>query len=57
MKVNQSDFAVVIFDQRGATFHPVTTVQILNTINVLDLRAMNVTANDAIGLLVARHRS
>ena len=57
MEVNEFDFAVEIFNQRGAAFHPVAAVQILHAVNHLHLGAMNVAADDAISFLIARHRS
>ena len=56
MEVDEFDFSVKMFHQRGAAFHPVAAVQIVNVVNFLDLRAMNVTANYAVRLMAARHR-
>ena len=55
MEVNEFDLAVKIFDQRRATFHPITAVHILHAVHQLHFRAMDVTADHAISLVVARH--
>ncbi len=56
MELDEFDFAVEIFNQRRATFHPVAAVQVLHPANHFHLGAMDVTADDAVGLMVARHR-
>ena len=55
MEVNEFDFAVEIFNQRRAAFHPVAAVQILHPVNHLHLGPVDVAANHAVGLMVARH--
>ena len=57
MEVDEFDFAVEIFNQRGAAFHPVAAVQILDAVNHLHLGAVDVSADDAVSLVTARHRS
>ena len=57
MEVNEFDFAVEIFDQSRATFNPISAVQILHAVNHLHLGAVDVAANDAFGLVTARHGS
>ena len=56
MKVNEFDLAVEIFNQSGATFNPIPAVQVLHAVDHLHFGPVNVAANDAVGLLVARHR-
>ncbi|MGO9478422.1 MAG: hypothetical protein ACLP7I_10820, partial [Limisphaerales bacterium] len=56
MELEEFDFTVEILNQRRATFHPVAAVQILHLADHFHLGAMDVTADDAIGLMVARQR-
>jgi len=56
MEMDEFDLAVKIFNQCGAAFHPVAAVQILHAINHLYLGAVDVAANDAVGLMAAGHR-
>jgi hypothetical protein len=56
MEVDELDLAVKIFNQSRATFNPISAVQILHSVDHLHLGAMNVAANDAVSLMVARHR-
>jgi len=55
MEVDELNPAVKIFYQCRATFNPIAAVQILNVADVFDFRAVNVAADHAVGLLVARH--
>ena len=55
MEVNEFYLAVKIFNQRGATFHPVAAVQVFHTVNLLHLGPVNMSANHAISLMVAGH--
>lgn len=55
MKMNQSHCSIEVFHQCRAVLHPVAAIQIPHVADHLDLRAMDVTANDAIRLLFARH--
>ncbi len=55
MEVNEFDFSVEIFDQRGAAFHPIPAIQILDAVQRLHLGAVDVSANDAVRLVAARH--
>ena len=55
MKVDEFNFAVKIFDQGRATFNPIPAVQILHAVDHFCFRAVNVTADDPVGLLVAGH--
>jgi hypothetical protein len=55
MEVDEFDLAVEIFNQSRATFNPISAVQVLHAVNHLHLGAMNVAADDAVGLMVARH--
>ena len=55
--MNQFDFAVKMFDQRGAALHPVATVQIIHAVNFFDLRAVDVAADHAVRLVASRHGS
>jgi hypothetical protein len=54
--MDEFDLAVEIFNQSRATFNPISTVQILHTVDHLHLGTMDVAADDAISLMVARHR-
>lgn len=56
MELEEFDFAIEIFNQRRATFHPVAAVQVLDLADHFNLGAVDVTADDAVGLMVARHR-
>ena len=56
MEVNEFNFTVKMFDQGGAALHPVAAVEILHIADGLDFGAVDVAANHAIGLMVARHR-
>ena len=56
MELDEFDFAVEIFNQCRATFHPVAAVQILHLANHFHLGAVDVTTDDAVGLMVACHR-
>ena len=56
MEVDEFDLAVEIFNQSGATFHPIPAVQILDTLNRLGLRAVDMAADDAVSFVAARHR-
>ena len=55
IKIYQPYIALKIFDQRRATFHPISAVEILHSIDQLDLGAMNVTTDDAIQFFHPRH--
>ena len=55
MEVDEFYFAIKIFNQRGATFHPVAAIQILDAADGFYFRAMNVAANDAVSSVTARH--
>ena len=57
MEVDEFDLAVEIFNQGGAAFHPVAAVQIFHTVYGLHFGAVDVAADDAVGLVAARHRS
>lgn len=57
IKIYQPYIALKIFDQRRATFHPISAVEILHAIDGLDLRSMNVATDDAIQFFHARHLS
>ena len=48
------EFAFPGFHQRGQTFHPVTVVAVDNSINGLDLRFMDVAADDAMEAAISR---
>jgi len=56
MELDEFDFAVEIFNQRRAAFHPVAAVQVLHLANHFHLGAVDVTADDAVSLMMARHR-
>ena len=56
MEVDEFDLAVEIFYQSRAAFNPIPAVQILHAVNHLHLRAMDVAADDAVGLMIPRHR-
>jgi hypothetical protein len=56
MEVDEFDLAVKIFNQSRATFNPISAVQILHATDHLHLGAMDVAADDAVSLMVARHR-
>ncbi len=53
--MDEFDVAVEIFNQSRAAFHPVAAVQVLHAANRLDLGAVDVAADDAVGLVAARH--
>jgi hypothetical protein len=55
MEVNEFDFAVEIFNQRGAAFHPVAAVEIFHAVDGFGFSAVDVAADDAIGVVAARH--
>ncbi len=55
IEMDQSDVAGKILDQRRAAFHPVATVEILHAVDRLDLRAMDVAADDAVEVLHPGH--
>ena len=55
MEMDEFDFAVKIFDQGGAAFHPVTAVEVLHAVNGLDLGPVDVAADHAIRLMAAGH--
>jgi hypothetical protein len=55
MEMNEFDLAVEIFNQSRATFNPISTVQVLHSVNHLRLGAVDVAADDAVGLVAARH--
>jgi hypothetical protein len=55
MEVNESDFAVKVFNECGATFHPVTAVHVFDIAEFFYFRTVDVTADHAVGFLVARH--
>ena len=55
MKVDEFDIAVEIFNQGGAAFNPISAVQIFDAVNCFRFGAVDVPADHAIGLLVARH--
>ena len=55
MEVNEFYFAVKIFDQRGAAFHPITAVHVLHAVHQFHFGAVDVAADDAVGLMAARH--
>ena len=55
MEVNEFDFAVEIFNQRGAAFHPVTAIEIFNAVDGFGFGAVDMAANDAVGFVAARH--
>ena len=55
MKVDEFDLAVEIFNQSRAAFNPISAVQILHAVNQLQLGAVDVPADDAVGLMVAGH--
>jgi len=55
MEVDEFDLTVEIFNQRSAAFHPVAAVQIFDALNGLGLRPVDVTADDAMSLVAARH--
>ena len=57
MEVDEFNFAVKIFNQSRATFNPIAAIQILHAADGFYFRAMDVTADDAVGLMTARHRS
>lgn len=57
MKVNEFDLAVEIFHQSRAAFNPIPAVQIFDAVDGLDLGAMDVAADDTLGILFARHGS
>ena len=53
--MDEFDLAVKIFNQSRATFNPIAAVQILHPVDQLHLRAVDMAADDAIGLLAACH--
>ena len=55
MKMDEFDLAVEIFNQRRATFNPIAAVHVLHAVDQLHLGPVNVTTDDAVSLLVARH--
>ncbi len=55
MEVDQLDFTVKIFNQRSATLHPVTAIQVFHAVDLLHFGAVNMAANDAGGAVAARH--
>ena len=57
MEVDEFDLAVEIFNQSRATFNPISAVQVLHIADHFHFRAVNVTADDAVSLVAARHRS
>jgi len=56
MEVDEFNLAVEIFNQSGATFNPIPAVQILNALNGLGLRPVDVAADNTVRLMAARHR-
>jgi len=56
MEMNEFYLAVKIFHQSRAAFNPITTVQILHPVDHLHLRPVDVTADDPLRILLARHR-
>jgi len=56
MEVDEFDFTGEIFDKRGATLDPVAAVEILHVADGFYLRAMDVAADDAVGVLIFCHQ-
>ena len=54
MEVNQLNFAVEVFDQRGATLDPIAGIQIDNVTDYLDLSAMDMAANHSVNVVLSR---
>lgn len=50
--MNELNRAIEVFDQSGATFHPIAAVEIVDAIDVTDLGAMDMTTNQAINAVV-----
>jgi len=48
MTIYQLDRAILAFDQRGTTFHPIATVVIGDGAELPDRRAVDVAAEDSI---------
>jgi len=44
-----------VFDQRGATFDPITAIHVGDALHLLDFRAVNVAADDSLDAAFARH--
>ena len=55
MEMDEFDFAVKVFDQGGAAFHPVTAVEVLHPVNGLDLGPVDVAADHAIRPMAPGH--
>lgn len=54
MEVNQLNFTVEVLNQRGAAFDPIARIHINNIADGLDLRAMNMPANNAVYVVLPR---
>ena len=54
MKIKQLKFPGKILHQRRAALYPVTAIQILNSLNVANLRPMNMTTDHPVRPMLAR---
>ena len=54
MEFNEGEFALEIFRQCGAVLDPVTAVHVKHIAEIANFRAMNVPANHAVHLALAR---